>query len=189
MLLVDLPDDALFEMVSDGQPLTIKRAPGTAGGQHGRGGALPGRACSRAGSCWTCSGSARRPRRAGARSREALERFAHNTIEHMREERELLTGPDRAAALRHRLPRPSHAGGRPRRRPPARPPCPAPVRTRHASRDRGGRRRRRGAARRGPRAGHDRRRHGLGGRAGAALRRRARRALLPRRPGAREPTA
>ena len=63
---------------------------------------------------------------------EALERFAHNTIEHMREERELLAGQDRAAALRHRLPRPLDARRRPRRGPPARPARPAPVHPRHA---------------------------------------------------------
>ena len=44
---------------------------------------------------------ARRNRgRAGCEIGEALERFAHNTIEHMREERELLAGQDRAAAIR-----------------------------------------------------------------------------------------
>ena len=50
--------------------------------------------------------------------------------------------------------------------------------------DRRGRRRRRAAGGRLP-AGHDRRRHGLGLRQGAALRRRDRRARLPGRPGAR----
>jgi uncharacterized membrane-anchored protein len=79
--LVDLPDDSLFERVSDGETITVRdeqvlRAEGV-----------------------LASGEvldlARVRAETDARRREigeALERFAHNTIEHMREERELLAG-------------------------------------------------------------------------------------------------
>ncbi len=87
VLLVDLPDDSLFHSLSDGEAITVRT--------------------------WTPSARAEilykgRPLVSGvvldvarvraeteARRREigdALERFAHNTIEHMREERELLAG-------------------------------------------------------------------------------------------------
>ena len=65
-------------------------------------------------------GAGRRPSAAARRSASALEAFARNTVEHMVEERELLAGQARAAALRHRLPRPAGADRRARRRPPAR---------------------------------------------------------------------
>ena len=76
------------------------------------------------------------------------------------------------------------AGRRARRRPPARPAGAAALHPRRAPGARRRRRRRQRAARGGLQAGHDRRRHGLGGRGDAALRRRARRARLPRRPRA-----
>ncbi len=120
---------------------------------------------------------------------QALERFAANTIEHMLEERELLTGRIAPAALRNRVPRPLDAARRARRRPPARPARAAALHPRPATADRRGRRRRRRRARSGARARHDRRRHGLRRRARAALRRRAGRALLSRRPRARAATA
>jgi uncharacterized membrane-anchored protein len=86
IVLVDLPDDALFDTVSDGDPLVIR-------------GAGAGRAeVSRKGKPLAvgdvldlervCTETEVRRREIG----EALERFAHNTIEHMREERELLAG-------------------------------------------------------------------------------------------------
>ena len=174
ILLVDLPDDALFELLSDGDPIVVV-ADGPAERMPAR--CCAGESCSPAARCST---SERVRADTEARRREigeALERFAHNTIEHMREERELLAGRHRAAALRDRLPRPLDARRRARRRPPARPARAAAVHPRHAPGDRRRRRRRRGAARGGPQAGHDRRRHGLGRRGGAALRRRARRAL------------
>jgi uncharacterized membrane-anchored protein len=88
ILLVDLPDDALFGVLSEGDPLTLRVGAGTSGicevsrkGQAlARGEVLDARRV-------RADTEARR-REVG----EALERFAHNTIEHMREERELLTG-------------------------------------------------------------------------------------------------
>ncbi|MCW3032776.1 MAG: thiamine pyrophosphokinae catalytic region [Solirubrobacterales bacterium] len=88
--LVDLPTDALFDLVSDGDPLVVRQARDKQGalvaevlrrGQLLAGGAVLDGPRVRA------ETEARR-REVG----EALERFAHNTIEHMREERELLTG-------------------------------------------------------------------------------------------------
>jgi uncharacterized membrane-anchored protein len=88
--LVDLPTGALFDLVSDGDPLVVRQARGEDGtlvaevlrrGQLLAGGAVLDGPRVRA------ETEARR-REVG----EALERFAHNTIEHMREERELLTG-------------------------------------------------------------------------------------------------
>ncbi len=80
--LVDLPDDSLFELVSDGETITVRdehvlRGDGT---ELATGEVLD---------------LARVRAETEARRREvgeALERFAHNTIEHMREERELLAG-------------------------------------------------------------------------------------------------
>jgi uncharacterized membrane-anchored protein len=90
ILLVDLPDDGLFDLVSDGDPLVI-RVGATAGEPQGaeilsrgrtlaRGEVLDGER--------VCAETDARRREIG----EALERFAHNTVEHMREERELLAG-------------------------------------------------------------------------------------------------
>jgi uncharacterized membrane-anchored protein len=86
VLLVDLPDDSLFGALSDGDPVTVVAGgDGTAqvlyrGAPLARGEVLD---------------LARVRAETEARRREigeALERFAHNTIEHMREERELLAG-------------------------------------------------------------------------------------------------
>ncbi len=98
ILLVDLPDDSLFGVLSDGDPLVLI-AGATAPG------ALGARALPRAGAEVLRKGEplargevldlARISAETELRRREvgdALERFAHNTIEHMREERELLTG-------------------------------------------------------------------------------------------------
>jgi uncharacterized membrane-anchored protein len=95
IVLVDLPDDALFGQVSDGDPLLIRIAAPVPGDGDtsaptaevvrkeivlARGEVLDiERVCAET--------EARR-----AEIGEALERFAHNTIEHMREERELLAG-------------------------------------------------------------------------------------------------
>lgn len=80
--LVDLHDDSLFERLSDGETITVQD------GQVLRGDGV-----------LAASGEvldlARVRAETEARRREvgeALERFAHNTIEHMREERELLAG-------------------------------------------------------------------------------------------------
>ena len=88
VLLVDLPDDTLMRTLSDGERVQLRggevwrveeteRSEGTPLAR----GVVLDRARVRA------ETEARR-REIG----EALERFAHNTIEHMREERELLTG-------------------------------------------------------------------------------------------------
>jgi uncharacterized membrane-anchored protein len=86
LLLVDMPDDTLFDTLSDGDPIAVLA------GVHGEGDVLhKGRVVAR--------GEVLDPARVRADTEarrrevgEALERFAHNTIEHMREERELLAG-------------------------------------------------------------------------------------------------
>jgi uncharacterized membrane-anchored protein len=89
ILLVDLPDGALFERLSDGDPLVVVAecpAEGPVGEVLRRGELL-------------ARGEVLGIERVRAETEErrkeigeALERFAHNTIEHMREERELLAG-------------------------------------------------------------------------------------------------
>jgi uncharacterized membrane-anchored protein len=86
VVLIDLPDDSLFRALSDGDPVSVRAHPDRGAEVLYRGsvlmrGELLDRARVRA------ETEARR-REIG----EALERFAHNTIEHMREERELLAG-------------------------------------------------------------------------------------------------
>ena len=88
--LVDLPDDSLFDRVSEGDPLTIRTGgpdlqPGSA--QILRKG-VPLATGELLDLERVCAETEARRQEVG----EALERFAHNTIEHMREERELLTG-------------------------------------------------------------------------------------------------
>jgi len=86
IVLVDLPDDSLFDAVSDGDPLVISLT-GAQRAEISRKGALLA-----VGEVLdlerVCAETEIRRREVG----EALERFAHNTIEHMREERELLAG-------------------------------------------------------------------------------------------------
>lgn len=91
VVLVDLPDDSLFELVADGEPLVI-RAPadapeGTSRAEVLRKGELlaEGEVLDRE---RVAVETELRRREVG----DALERFAYNTIEHMREERELLAG-------------------------------------------------------------------------------------------------
>jgi uncharacterized membrane-anchored protein len=86
ILLVDLPDDSLFDSLSDGDPVTVRVTPDTRGEVLYRGRELVS---------GVVLDVARVRAETEARRREigdALERFAHNTIEHMREERELLAG-------------------------------------------------------------------------------------------------
>jgi uncharacterized membrane-anchored protein len=90
ILLVDLPDDSLFGAVSDGEPLELavtERAGAAAWAEvRGRRGTLAG---------GEVLDIARIRVETEKRRREigdALERFARNTIAHMREERELLAG-------------------------------------------------------------------------------------------------
>ncbi len=94
IVLVDLPDDALFDALSDGDPVVIRSLPPSAEGTAPRAGAevlRKGELLARGELLdleRVCAETETRRAEVG----EALERFAHNTIEHMREERELLTG-------------------------------------------------------------------------------------------------
>ena len=88
VLLVDLPDDSLWQTLSDGERVEL------CGGEVWR-----ARESERSEGALLARGivldRARVRAETEARRREigeALERFAHNTIEHMREERELLAG-------------------------------------------------------------------------------------------------
>ncbi|HYM53907.1 MAG TPA: putative cytokinetic ring protein SteA [Solirubrobacteraceae bacterium] len=79
--LLDLPDDSLFDVVSDGDPVVVRGGEVLRRGEPlARGEVLD--------LARVCAETELRRREIG----EALERFAHNTIEHMREERELLAG-------------------------------------------------------------------------------------------------
>lgn len=87
VLLVDLPDDTLFDSLADGDAVTVRvTPPDTCAEVLYKGQVLV---------YGTLLDLARVRADTEARRREigdALERFAHNTIEHMREERELLAG-------------------------------------------------------------------------------------------------
>lgn len=86
VLLVDLPDDALFATLSEGDAVTVLvDAEGV--GQVLRKGRVLARGTVLDLATVRAETEARR-----LEIGEALERFAHNTIEHMREERELLAG-------------------------------------------------------------------------------------------------
>jgi uncharacterized membrane-anchored protein len=97
IVLVDLPGDALFDRISDGDPLVIRIRPAVA--EPADGPARPAyaevlrkRELLARGEVLdlerVCAETELRRQEIG----EALERFAHNTIDHMREERELLAG-------------------------------------------------------------------------------------------------
>jgi len=92
ILLVDLPDDSLFETLSDGDPVTVQVATAAGAQGHAVGQVLLGAEPLARGEVLDlqriCAETEARRSEIG----EALERFAHNTIEHMREERELLAG-------------------------------------------------------------------------------------------------
>lgn len=79
--LVDLPDDKLFKQVKDGQPLTVHGGAVMRGDKQLTVGEVQEPAVVRA-------ATDERRREIG----DALEAFAKNTIEHMLEERELLSG-------------------------------------------------------------------------------------------------
>ena len=90
IVLVDLPDDELFKKLSDGDPVEIRSAAPVDGRVSAevlsRGVVLAhGDVLDRV---RVLAETEARRLEVG----EALERFAHNTIEHMREERELLSG-------------------------------------------------------------------------------------------------
>jgi uncharacterized membrane-anchored protein len=102
ILLIDLPDDSLFDVLADGERITVasrgaRRAlpAGPSGlplGAHSVGEVLRGGELLARGEVLdldrVCTETEARRREIG----EALERFARNTVEHMREERELLAG-------------------------------------------------------------------------------------------------
>jgi len=93
ILLVDLPDDTLFDAVYDGDPLVVRVS-----GEPAEPVAWTSAEVLRKGKVLArgevldrervCAETEARRREIG----DALERFANNTIEHMREERELLAG-------------------------------------------------------------------------------------------------
>jgi len=88
VLLVDLPDDSLFQELSDGDRIVVHDGEVRlqSNGERAASGLLvQGKVLDRAG---VRAETEARRREVG----EALERFARNTIEHMREERELLAG-------------------------------------------------------------------------------------------------
>ncbi len=97
ILLVDMPDDGLFDLVSDGDPLVLQprelpRADGAVFPPRMEAEVLRRREALGRGQVLDL---ARVRTDTEARRREvgeALERFANNTIEHMRDEGELLTG-------------------------------------------------------------------------------------------------
>jgi uncharacterized membrane-anchored protein len=98
ILLIDLPDDSLFDTLSDGDPVVAIAVGGLDGGPRARAWRPAVGEVLRAGELLArgevldlpriCAETEARRREIG----EALERFASNTIEHMREERELLAG-------------------------------------------------------------------------------------------------
>ena len=94
--LIDMPDDRLFDVVSDGDPLELR--PSEAQGARMLGAGRRHAEVLRRGQLLGRGEVLDLPRvRADTEARrkevgEALERFANNTIEHMRDERELLTG-------------------------------------------------------------------------------------------------
>jgi uncharacterized membrane-anchored protein len=94
ILLIDLTDDSLFDALSDGEELVVLAegaidgpARGPLIGEVSRKGVVLARG-EVLNLARVCAETEARRREIG----EALERFAHNTIEHMREERELLAG-------------------------------------------------------------------------------------------------
>jgi uncharacterized membrane-anchored protein len=87
VLLVDMPDDALFHTLSEGEEIAV-----LAGANGGEGDVLhKGRVVAR-GEVLDLARVRAETEARRLEVGEALERFAHNTIEHMREERELLAG-------------------------------------------------------------------------------------------------
>jgi uncharacterized membrane-anchored protein len=96
IVLVDLPDDSLFGALSDGDPIVVRILPAAADSPGE--GSDPALEVLRKGQL-LARGELLDRRRVSAETElrrreigEALERFAHNTIDHMREERELLAG-------------------------------------------------------------------------------------------------
>jgi uncharacterized membrane-anchored protein len=102
IVLVDLPDDSLFDALSDGDPVVVRvlpAAPGIVGEDSGTAAVVSAAVEVLRKGQLLARGELLDRRRVSAETEqrrreigEALERFAHNTIDHMREERELLAG-------------------------------------------------------------------------------------------------
>jgi uncharacterized membrane-anchored protein len=98
ILLIDLPDDSLFEALADGDPVLVRAAPVISDGAgNGAGSAFRGEVLRRGevlarGDLLDLDRVRAETEARRSEVGEAIERFAHNTIEHMREERELLAG-------------------------------------------------------------------------------------------------
>ena len=92
ILLVDLPDDSLFGVLSDGDPVTVQVPDAAATAGHGSGEVLSDGQLLARGEVLDLARICAETEARRSEIGEALERFAHNTIEHMREERELLAG-------------------------------------------------------------------------------------------------
>jgi uncharacterized membrane-anchored protein len=90
ILLLDLPDDSLFGKLSDGEPITVRT--GGPAGETALGEVLRRGESLGAGEVLDLSRISRETELRRREIGEALERFANNTIAHMREERELLSG-------------------------------------------------------------------------------------------------
>ena len=87
VVLVDLPDDALFGILSDGDPVLVRAGSDPSTSEVLRRGTVLAR-----GQLLDLERVRRETEERRQEVGEALERFALNTIEHMREERELLSG-------------------------------------------------------------------------------------------------
>ena len=92
ILLVDLADDSLFETLSDGEPVVVAVTTTTGAQGHAVGEVLRGGEPLARGEVLDLARICAETEARRSEIGEALERFAHNTIEHMREERELLAG-------------------------------------------------------------------------------------------------
>jgi uncharacterized membrane-anchored protein len=94
ILLVDLPDDSLFDLLSDGDPVVVRTAAVAAPitGRSTVGEVLRKDDVLALGDVLDLARVRAETEARRSEIGEALERFAHNTIEHMREERELLAG-------------------------------------------------------------------------------------------------
>ena len=176
--LVDAVDAPLFEQLSDGDPVTVRGS--TVIGPDGV--LVEGQVLS----VTELSSIARAQQH---RIGEAIHDFAENTLEHIRDEGDILAGPPRDPGAAHGVSRPARADRRPRHRLPARPASPAPVHPRSAPGAGGRGRRWRRAARGGPHTGPRDRGHGLGFGSGPDQRRGAGRARVSGRDraGARTP--
>jgi uncharacterized membrane-anchored protein len=90
ILLLDLPDDSLFGKLSDGEPITVRT--GATAGEAVTGEVLRRGESLARGDVLDLGRISRETELRRSEIGEALERFANNTIAHMREERELLSG-------------------------------------------------------------------------------------------------